>query len=390
MLLTGTPIVNTRSELKVLHDLLGTEDPPMIRRLLEDVAKDIPEKKRSSLFINLRDKARTEYDRADQRFEAWLRKEKEKLLGEGMAEEEVERSMTAEALTKLGYLRRLLGTCKVPAAVDWIARAVRVGEPVVVFLEHQATLARLEKGLRKQRIRFKVIEGKTPAKKRQGIIDGFQAHEFPVFIGTKAAKEGITLTAARHLLFLERYFTSAEEEQAEDRIRRIGQTRKTTIWYLHAVDTVDDRIASIVRSKRSIVRAAIGSANVAETDLGNVQSLISLWGDHVVPDVKTEPLGKGNPLPPLPSPQKTYAIVFMGSRWRMASALTWCRMNGYLPTRKVAMVDRFKLVVHPPEVFQRGQFTTYRVSKDIQIITGNRLSKVNEKRVRKAMRGARS
>lgn len=388
MLLSGTPIINTRAELQVLKDLLGTEDPPMIRRLLEDVAKDIPPKKRSSVFVRLRDRHQADYTRADQKFEDWLRKEKEKLLGEGMAEVEVERALAAEALAKIGYLRRLVGVCKVPAAVDWIARAVRIGEPVVVFLEHQGALRRLEKGLRKQRIRCGIIEGGTTPKQRQKIIDGFQRNHFPVFIGTKAAKEGITLTAARHLLFLERYFTSAEEEQAEDRIRRIGQKHKTTIWYLHALDTVDDRIASIVRAKRRIVRTAIGSADVAETDTGNVQSLIRLWGDHAVPDIQPEALGLGDPLPPLPSPRLTHAIVFYGQRWRLRSAVNWCRMNGYLPSRRVELTDRFKLVVHPPEVFQKGQFKSHRVSKDIKIITGNRLSRANEQRVRAAMRGA--
>jgi SNF2 family DNA or RNA helicase len=389
LLLTGTPIVNTRDELQVLKDLFGTEEPPMLRRLLEDVAPDIPPKRRSSLYVELRKKDADEYQRADAQFEDWLRKEKEKLLGEGMAEHEVERVLAAEALAKIGYLRRLVGKCKVPAAVDWIARAVRIGEPVVVFLEHQDTLRRLTKGLRKQRIRHGIIEGKTSPKNRQRLIDEFQRNEFPVFIGTKAAKEGITLTAARHLLFLERFFTSADEEQAEDRIRRIGQRHRTTIWFLHALDTVDDRISQIVRTKRRIVRTAIGSADIMETDRGNVESLIRLWGDHSVPEATPEPLGLGQPLPPLPSPRQTHAIVFYGNRWKARSAAGWCRMNGYLPSKKVDLHNRFKLVVHPPDVFKKGEFQTHRVSRDIRIITGARISQANEKRVRASMRTGR-
>jgi SWI/SNF-related matrix-associated actin-dependent regulator 1 of chromatin subfamily A len=389
MLLTGTPVVNTQAELQVLQDLLGTTEPPMIRRLLEDVAPDIPEKKRSYVHIKLRPNHQKVYDQADEDFEEWLRSRKESLLGEGMAEFEIERTLAAEALAKIGYLRRLVGEYKVPAAADWIARAVRLGEPVVVFLEHQATLKRLTRALRKQRIRFGVLEGSTSAKQRQALVDEFQKHEFPVFIATRAGKEGITLTAARHLLFVERFFTSADEEQAEDRIRRIGQKHKTTIWYLHAVDTVDDRIDAIVRTKRQIVRTAIGAADTAETSVGNVQSLLQSWSDYVAEDRETKPLGLGDPLDPLPRPKETHAIVFSEDRWTPLAALRWCRMHGYEPARRIQLAGRFKLVVHPAAVFEKGAFSLFPVSRDIKVVTGARLSRSSERRIRRVLAGER-
>ena len=79
---------------------------------------EIPPKKRSYLNIQLRDKHQAIYDKANDEFEDWLRKEKEKLLGKGLADFEVERVLAAEALVKVGYLRRLVGEYKVPAAVD--------------------------------------------------------------------------------------------------------------------------------------------------------------------------------------------------------------------------------------------------------------------------------
>jgi SNF2 family DNA or RNA helicase len=387
LLLSGTPLVNTREELKTLNNLLG-EDPPMIRRLLEDVAPDIPEKKRSYLYIRLREKHQIEYDKADQDFEEWLRKEKEKLLGEGMAEYEVERALASEAFSKIGYLRRLVGTCKVPAALDWISRAVRIGEPVVVFMEHQDVLKKVSKGLRKQRIRHAVIEGSTTPKQRQAAIDAFQANEYPVLLGTKAAKEGITLTAARHLLFIERFFTSADEEQMEERIHRIGQIHKTTIWYLHATGTVDDRLDAIVTSKRRVIRTAIGSADIMETDTGNVEAMMHAWGKYATAAREPTDLGQGNPLDPLPSPSVTHGIVFYGDRWKPRSAANWCKMHGYQPEKKVDLVDRFKLVLHPAEVFWKNQFDVVEVCRDIRIITGRRLSTANERRVRLSLRAA--
>ena len=72
ILMSGTPIVNNKGELAVLHDLLGSEKPPMIRRLLEDVAPDIPPKTRSYLNIRLRPNDQAEYNKANEEFEAWL------------------------------------------------------------------------------------------------------------------------------------------------------------------------------------------------------------------------------------------------------------------------------------------------------------------------------
>jgi Superfamily II DNA/RNA helicases, SNF2 family len=112
LLLSGTPIVNTKAELGVIKGYFGSSDPLMIRRLLEDVAPDIPPKKRSYLHVRLRDKHQVEYDKANEEFEDWLREEKEKLLGQGLAEYEVERTLAAEALAKVGYLRRLVGKHK--------------------------------------------------------------------------------------------------------------------------------------------------------------------------------------------------------------------------------------------------------------------------------------
>jgi SWI/SNF-related matrix-associated actin-dependent regulator 1 of chromatin subfamily A len=390
LLLTGTPIVNNKAELAVLHDLIGTEKPPMIRRLLEDVAPDIPPKSRSYLNIKLRPADQQEYNRANEEFETWLKDRKTKLLGEGVAQAEVERTLAAEALAKIGYLRRILGEAKVPACSDFIARAIRMGEPVVCFVEHQGALERLSRALNKQRIRHEIIDGSTTPKKRQEIVERFQKYEFPVFIGTRAAKEGITLTAARHLIFLERFFTAADEEQAEDRVRRIGQVLPTTIWFLHAFGTVDERVDQIVKQKRQLVRSAIGSETIEETPLLAVEEMIKNWQAKIdETGVQFAGLGLGTILPALPSPKETHAITFSGSEWHLQKALLWCKMNGYIPSSKTDLQGRFKLVVHPPHVFNKNKFKIFSVSKDIKIIHGERLSKANERRIRNQLRGMR-
>ena len=283
----------------------------------------------------------------------------------------------------------MLGEAKVPACSDFIARAVRMGEPVVCFVEHQGALDRLSRALSKQRIRHEIIDGSTTPKKRQEIVERFQNYEFPVFIGTRAAKEGITLTAARHLIFLERFFTSADEEQSEDRVRRIGQKLPTTIWFLHAIGTVDERVDQIVKQKRQLVRSAIGAHEIEETPLTAVEEMIKNWQAHIdETGVEFAGLGLGTILPALPSPKETHAITFSGD-WNWQKALLWCKMNGYMPTAKTDLRDRFKLVIHPLQIFNKNKFRVFTISRDIKIIHGERLSKANERRIRNQLRGMR-
>jgi SNF2 family DNA or RNA helicase len=383
LLLTGTPIVNSTDEMDQLESLYGTK-PPMIRRLLSEVAPDIPPKKRSYLHVDLRSVDSEEYRQAHDDFEGWLRKSKESLEGEGYSESEIERKLSAESLIKIGYLRRILGKGKAYAAADFASRAVRVGEPVVFFCEHKAVVARLAKSLRKARIRFGVIDGSVNVRRRQQAIDDFQHFKMPVMICSKAGKEGITLHAARHLVFIERFYTSADEEQAEDRIRRIGQRFRTTIWFMHVPGTVDDRVDVIVRTKRQLVASTIGTEQIAETAIANVEEIIRDWEKTVgVPKGKRFVLGNGKPLPPLPSPGDTVGILFSGKRWSLNGARLWAKMNGYHVIRFEPIQNGVKLRVHERNRFQDGSFKVFRAAEDIAVIVGVQKAKAAKKKYRR-------
>jgi SNF2 family DNA or RNA helicase len=372
ILLSGTPLINNADELDAIKSLFNQDEVPMIRRLLEDVVPEVPLKTRNTLPVILRNEDQREYRMAEEDFETWLQDELQRRLGAGEGEETAQRALAAEALVKSGYLRRLLATAKVPAALDWINRAVRLGEPVVVFCEHQEVVQSLQRGLKSQRIGCVTVDGSTNRKDRQAAIDNFQAGTVPVFIGTKAAKEGITLIRARHLLFVERYWTSAEEEQAEDRIRRIGQTRPTTIWFLHATGTIDDRMAQIIEYKRRVIAHTIGAAEIAESDEVGVLRLIQSWSETVASPFagKEQDLGIGKPLPPLPYPSQICRIQFIGPKWSENRAKAWARLHGYPVKRVVKAENSVMLQVNDPSAFQPGRFATAPIAADIRAVGG--------------------
>lgn len=389
ILLTGTPLINRPGEMDALRDLLGVPEGqpiPMLRRLLEDVVPEIPPKTRSTLPITLRPKDAAEYESAEEDFADWLETELARRMSHGEALATAQRALAAEALVKTGYLRRLLGQAKVHAASDWIARAVRLGEPVVVFAEHREVIEKLQDLLKRQRIGYVTIEGSVGRSDRQHAIDLFQAGKVPVFIGSKAASTGITLTRAKHLLFVERYYTSAEEEQAEDRIRRIGQTQPTTIWFLHATETIDDRIATIIETKREMVRKAIGAADIAERDEDAAVELIASWSTHAASPFKgaETDLGQGKSLPPIPAPHDVCALVFKGPKWTPASTKAWATLHGFRadasPTSSTG--SGLRVTTNPPALFLPGKFYTAPISAEIQAILGIRRPRSTRSAVR--------
>ena len=392
LLLTGTPLINSPEELENLKSMLGSSDPPMIRRLLEDVAPDIPPKKRAKLPVYLPPKIAAEYRKAMNEFERWLKEILQLRMSIAQADQAARRALAAEALVKVGYLRRIVGRGKVNAAVDWAARAVRLGEPVVLFAEHSRVVRQMMKQMKKQRLRFVSILGDTSKRQRQLNIEAFQNGEVPIFIGSKAASTGITLTRARHLCFVERFWTSADEEQAEDRIRRIGQKYPTKIWFLHASGTIDDRISAIIERKRRMVRDAIGIEDIESSPEEAVLDLIASWSKHVQAPMEdgNAMLGLVRALPPLPSPAETHMIVFKGKRWNKAAVKAWAKMNAY-HINSIRFDGRVhRAVNHPPSLFLNGSFTTFNISKEIQIIRGKRRKKAGTRKKRRSSKVSRS
>lgn len=78
----------------------------------------------------------------------------------------------------------------------------------------------------------------------------------PVLVcSMQAASQGLTLTRASNVAFLELDWTPAKHDQAEDRCHRIGQESSVTAWYLLASNTIDDTMADVLARKRGLIGA---------------------------------------------------------------------------------------------------------------------------------------
>src|SRR5690606_24192000 len=98
----------------------------------------------------------------------------------------------------------------------------------------------LAQRLEKKGITYGIFTGDTKDSERKEIIRDFQAGDRRVFAGTiQAGGVGITLTAASTVVFLDRGWSPAINEQAEDRLHRIGQKNAVQVIDMMAKGTVD-------------------------------------------------------------------------------------------------------------------------------------------------------
>jgi SWI/SNF-related matrix-associated actin-dependent regulator of chromatin subfamily A-like protein 1 len=237
-----------------------------VRRLKAEVLPQLPAKRQVVVPVTL-DNER-EYRLAEQDVVAWLR---EQPLDLRELDARIAATLRAERLAQLGTLKRLAARGKLHAALTWIHDFLASGEPLVVFAHHvevqDAVLERFPHALH--------LLGRDKVQAREAAVQAFQDPDGPALIvcATRVAAQGITLTRASNVAFLELEWTPAMHDQAEDRCHRIGQHDAVTAWYLLAADTIDETMARLIERKRSVV-AAVTDGRRLDGD-GMVDAVVS-------------------------------------------------------------------------------------------------------------------
>jgi hypothetical protein len=198
-----------------------------VRRLKSEVLPQLPSKRQVVVPVAL-DNER-EYRLAENDVIAWLR---EQPLDLRELNARIAATLRAERLAQLGTLQRLAARGKLHAALAWIHDFLASGEPLVVFARHievqEAVMERFPDALH--------LLGRDKIPERDEAVRAFQDPDGPQLIvcATRVAAQGITLTRASNVAFLELEWTPAMHDQAEDRLHRIGQRDAVTAWYLLA------------------------------------------------------------------------------------------------------------------------------------------------------------
>jgi SWI/SNF-related matrix-associated actin-dependent regulator 1 of chromatin subfamily A len=147
-----------------------------------------------------------------------------------------------------GQLRLASPSNKVDAFMELMTE---VGDGQVVgFAESSQLINLVATKLKSAGISYGLITGDVSVQERQAVMNQFQAGQLRVVLGTSAAAEGITLTAASTLVFIQRFWSSIKNAQAADRIHRIGQTAdQVQIITFGSKDTVDEHRELVLDEK---------------------------------------------------------------------------------------------------------------------------------------------
>jgi SWI/SNF-related matrix-associated actin-dependent regulator 1 of chromatin subfamily A len=270
-----------------------------IRRNKEEVLKELPEKQRAQVTLEIDN--RPEYTKAENDLVSYLKGmhvTEEKLrnyvidvnrrrdddkqidfdsltedqlatLRKSYIDKKVDSAEAAEHLVRIEELKQLSAKGKMASVVDWITDFIESGEKLVVFAHHTGVIKEVAKAFN-----AKVITGEVSIEDRQKAIDDFQDNPNTkvIVLNLKAGGVGITLTAASNVAFIELGWTPGDMDQAEDRIHRIGQRNAVTAWYLMGQNTIDNDIFELIEEKRVVTEAI----NAGRTDVKDVKIMNEL------------------------------------------------------------------------------------------------------------------
>ena len=225
----------------------------MIRRTKQEVELELPDLSRVYVPVEL--SSTGEYNKALAEFKDWRKQAK---------------SM-ASALVKLTKLRQIVGMEKVEPTVELATSIVEAGRKVVIFAHHKEVVMALAKALVKVG-EIGIISGDTKPEERQALAQKFllDNSKICIMIITVAGAEGINLFSASDIIFCEREWTPAKEEQAEARLHRIGQKSSVTSYYIVVKDSVDEYMNTTVKNKRDVIGQVISQDEIVESILKEI------------------------------------------------------------------------------------------------------------------------
>ncbi|RMF82875.1 MAG: DEAD/DEAH box helicase, partial [Chloroflexi bacterium] len=288
--LSGTPVENSPSELwsifdfllpghlgkyytfkRVFEDKIASREssatvrlgrkirPFILRRLKEDVAKDLPKKIEIDEWCSLTEEQKQIYGAIQGRY---------KHVGEALRR--------GENVNILPLLTKLKQTCDHPRIItkdarplhnrsnkfDWVVDKIEeianLEQQVVVFTHFLDMLSLLESALVERKISFIRIDGSTT--NRQELIDDFNSGQSTsALCSIKAVAHGINLTSANHVIHADRWWNPAVEDQATDRVHRIGQEQTVYVYRILTEGTLEERIDRLLESKRDLADQIIGA-----------------------------------------------------------------------------------------------------------------------------------
>jgi SNF2 family DNA or RNA helicase len=277
-----------------LTQLRSLVQPFILRRLKSDrtIIQDLPEKQEMAVFCGLSVEQAKLY---------------QKVVEDSLAEIE-----TAEGLQRrgmiLGLLIKLKQVCNHPAQYlkqdslnnqdsgklirleEMLDVVLEAGDRALIFTQF-AEWGKLLKPYLESKFGREILflYGGTSKKQREEMIDRFQQDPQgpPIMIlSLKAGGVGLNLTRANHVFHFDRWWNPAVENQATDRVFRIGQTRNVQVHKFVCTGTLEEKIHDMIESKKQLAEQVVGGGEewLTELDSNQLRDLLLLDRGAIIED----------------------------------------------------------------------------------------------------------
>jgi superfamily II DNA or RNA helicase len=258
--------IEARQDEQAAKALRRATGPFVLRRLKTDktIISDLPEKQEMKVWCTLTPEQATLYKAVV-----------EDMLGRIESSEGIERRGNVLAtMTKLKQVcnhpahllkdgSRLAGRSGKLARLEELAEEiVEEGDKALVFTQYAEFGTLLQPYLAVHLDRPVLwLHGGLPKKKRDELVERFQHDEEPMLflLSLKAAGTGLNLTAANHVIHVDRWWNPAVENQATDRAFRIGQTRNVQVRKFICTGTLEERIDEMIERKKALAERVVGA-----------------------------------------------------------------------------------------------------------------------------------
>ena len=254
--------------------------PFILRRQKDMVGKDLPRKVEMDLICPVTDLQGQIY---------------EKLLDRGRDElgNDLQSAVQAQSMHFFSLLTRLRQACCDPGLIPDVNTDIQQSgkiqmllsrleealcgdgaRKVVIFSQFLRLLKRLKPLLKTTFPKVALLELSGETKDRAKPVEIFQNTKEPavILVSLRAGGTGITLHAADYVFLIDPWWNPAVEEQAVDRVHRIGQDRRVFVYRMITQGTIEERIQHLKKEKRELFESTLGH-------LGSAKDLAEHFGD---------------------------------------------------------------------------------------------------------------
>jgi superfamily II DNA or RNA helicase len=240
--------------------------PLILRRLKSDVLQELPAKTEITLEVEMSPEEQLLYEAQRQKALATINAHKDEDAG----------PQHLRILAELMKLRRLccnprlilpnsgIASSKLRVFIDTLHELLDNNHKALVFSQFVDHLGIIRHFLDEEKISYQYLDGSTPIKERKERIKSFQNGSGDVFlISLKAGGAGLNLTAADYVIHMDPWWNPAVEDQASDRVHRIGQERPVTVYRLVMKDTIEQQIVNLHKQKRDLADSLLEGTDAA-------------------------------------------------------------------------------------------------------------------------------